>query len=92
MNETHWRDNLHIKPKLFFYQKLKNSYLPEKYVTQNLSLSLRSCIAQLRCLPLHVETGRFSTKSRDRRVRKICHSDNVKDQLYFLVCYEKYHD
>ena len=72
MNETQWKDNLHKKPKLIFYQKLKNSYSSEKYVIQNLILSLRSSFAQLRfgVLPLHVETGRFSTKSRDQRVCK----------------------
>ena len=94
MNETQWKDNLHKKPKLIFYQKLKNSYSSEKYVTQNLSLSLRSSIAQLRfgVLPLHVETGRFSTKSRDQRVCKICHSDVVEDELHFLFFCEQYHD
>ena len=94
MNETQWKDNLHKKPKLIFYQKLKNSYSSEKYVTQNLSLSLRSSIAQLRfgVLPLHVETGRFSTKSRDQRVCKICHGDDVEDELHFLFFCEKYHD
>ena len=94
MNETQWKVNLHKKPKLIFYQKLKNSYSSEKYITQNLSLSLRSSIAQLRfgVLPLHVETGRFSTKSRDQRVCKICHSDDVEDELHFLFFCEKYQD
>ena len=89
-----FKENVHKKPKLIFYQKLKNSYFPEKYVTQNLSLSLRSCIAQLRfgVLSLHVETGRFSTKSRDQRVCKICYSDDVEDELHFLFFSEKYHD
>ena len=78
-NETNWRNNLHKKPKVISYKNLNKSYLAGKYVTQNLCLYLRSCIAQLRfgLLPLHVETGSFSTNSRHQQVCKICHSDNV---------------
>ena len=69
------------------YQKLKNSYLPERYVTQNLSPNLRSCIAQLRfgILPLHVETGRYVSQSREQRVCYLCDGKNVEDEIHFLL-------
>ena len=92
MHENSWRDDLHKKPKLTLYQKLKISYFPEKYVTQNLRPNLRSCIAQFRLgvLPLHVETGRFSGKPKDQRVCTMCNSYLVEDELHFLFVCEKY--
>ena len=94
INEVDWKNNLCKKPKLILYQKLKESYLPEKYVTQNLTFNLRSCIAQLRfgILPLHIETGRFSAKSRDQRVCNICKSNDVEDEVHFLFFCQKYND
>ena len=82
------------KPKLTLYEKLKISYSPEKYVTQNLSPNVRSCIAQFRLgvLPLHVETGRFSGKPKDQRVCKMCNSNVVEDELHFLFMCERYND
>ena len=60
--------------KVFSIEVIRHVHFPEKYVAQNLTFDLRSCIAQLRFgdLSVHVETGRFSTKSRDQRVCKIC--------------------
>ena len=94
LHEYNWRNELHKKPKLNLYQKVKKSYVPEKYVTQNLPPDLRSCIAQLRfgVLPLHIKTGRFSGKSRDQRVCNLCNSNKIEDELHFVFSCEKYND
>ena len=47
------------QPKLRTYVQIKDEYKCENYVSMNLSRSIRSYIAQIRCgaLPLHIETA-----------------------------------
>ena len=50
-----------MKPKLRTYKEIKNNFVVEPYVTNNVTKYHRSIYAQFRCgiLTLHIETGRY---------------------------------
>ena len=52
----------------------------------NLSRSLRSYIAQIRCgvLPLHIETGRYRNLHIEERLCKVCDSHAVESEFHFV--------
>ena len=58
----------------------------------NLSRSLRSYIAQIRCgvLPLHIETGRYRNLKVEERLCKVCDSQSVENELHFIFDCEAY--
>ena len=84
-----WKDNLVLYPKLRTYSTYKTRFCTDNYVTCFLSRSERSFIAQFRAgiLPLHVETGRFSSPITplDQRICHFCNSNEVEDERHFLL-------
>ena len=57
-----WKHEILMKPKLRTYKEIKNNFVVEPYVTNNVTKYHRSIYAQFRCgiLPLHIETGRYA--------------------------------
>ena len=92
-----WQDNVKSKPKLRTYQKFKDSFGAENYVTSFLPKRQRSLIAQLRLsiLPIRVETGRFVQEALENRICKLCNYNVVEDENHFLLncpCYKDIRD
>ena len=84
-----WKEQVFTKPKLCTYVNIKDTFVPEKYVTMNLSQQQRSILAQLRIgiLPLVIETGRFINVKREDRICTLCTDNCIEDEIHFtLVC------
>lgn len=82
-----WKEEILKQPKLRTYVQIKDQYTCENYVTMNMSRSLRSFIAQIRCgiLPLHIETGRFRNLKPEERLCPVCDGpNNVETEFHFL--------
>ena len=81
-----WLAAVRGKPKLRFYAQFKTTFQAEKFVQINLSSFERSVIAQIRygILKLHVETGRFNNTKLEDRLCRICHQNEIEDELHFL--------
>ena len=56
-----WKNEMLMKPKLRTYKEIKNNFVVEPYVTNNVTKYHRSIYAQFRCgiLPLHMLTLRI---------------------------------
>ena len=83
--ELAWRDKVQSKHKLELFSKVKNSYVPEAYLTCNLPKSKRSLLCQLRCrvLGLQLELGRYGNVPVEDRICKLCNL-SVETELHFL--------
>ena len=81
-----WNTDILKQPKLRTYIQIKNEYKCENYVSMNLSRSIRSYIAQIRCdvLPLHIETGRYRNLKVEERLCKVCDLKTVENELHFV--------
>ena len=81
-----WNSDIINQPKLRTYVQIKNEYKCENYVSMNLSRSIRSYIAQIRCgvLPLHIETGRYRNLKVEERLCKVCDLQTVENELHFV--------
>ena len=81
-----WNTDISNQPKLRTYIQIKDEYKCENYVAMNLSRSLRSYIAQIRCgvLPLHIETGRYCNLKVEERLCKVCDSQSVENEFHFI--------
>ena len=79
---------------LINYRKFKNELQPEKYLNLNISRDQRSAFAKLRCgvLPIEVETGRYRNTPLQQRTCKICDSNQVEDEVHFLINCPAYTD
>ena len=69
-----------------YFKTTKAEYKCENYVSMNLSRSIRSYIAQIRCgvLPLHIETGRYRNLKVEERLCKVCDLKTVENELHFV--------
>ena len=72
-----WNIDILNQPKLRTYVQIKDEYKCEHYVSMNLSRSLRSYIAQIRCGVLHIETERYRNLKVEERLCKVCDSHAV---------------
>ena len=83
--ELAWMDKVQSKHKLELFSKVKNSYVPEAYLTCNLPKSKRSLLCQLRCrvLGLQLELGRYGNVPVEDRICKLCNL-SVETELHFL--------
>ena len=93
LHSESWKQQLAAKPKLRTYVKFKDSVRTEVYVSSFLPRHQRALFAQFRCgvLPLEIETGRFSGTPPDRRICRLCDSNEPEDEQHFLcncVCFE----
>ena len=84
-------------PKLKTYVKVKDFTENGLMVRSNLPRSERSVLARWLCgiLPLEIEVGRFSGKDRkDRKDRfcRVCNTQEVEDEMHFLMKCEKLKD
>ena len=96
MYTTQWRNNInHINPesksggRLHIYRNIKNTLATERYILIANSVGGRRVMAGLRmgCLPLAVETGRYSNIPYEERVCRLCDRGDVEDQSHFLcIC------
>ena len=96
MYTTQWRNNInHINPesksggRLHIYRNIKNTLATERYILIANSVGGRRVMASLRmgCLPLAVETGRYSNIPYEERVCRLCDRGDVEDQSHFLcIC------
>ena len=78
--------NILKKPKLRTFQLIKDEPRTEKYVTENLTLSERSFLSQLRfdILPFHIETGRFVNTSLNERICNSCNLNLLEDEFHLI--------
>ena len=82
-----WNERRYQKPKLRYYNMHKPSLDPEDYLFMNIPKYHRSIFAQFRAgiLPLNIEVGRFRNLSLDERVCPVCSSNEVEDEIHFLL-------
>ena len=73
--------------KLDFYYQFKRNFVFEKYL-DNIPRNIRIPITRIRlsCHPFPVETGRYASPKIQRKDRlcKICHLQNIGDELHYL--------
>ncbi len=81
------KSNLQIIPKLRIYITFKDNYCTETYVKECLPRTERSLIAQIRfgILPFHIETECFRSLNHEERTCKICNSQEIEDEFYFII-------
>ena len=75
--------------RLNIYRHIKNTLATERYILNTKSVGERRVMAGLRmgCLPLAVETGRYSGTPYQERVCRLCDRGDVEDQSHFLcIC------
>ena len=80
-----WSEIAPLKPKLRTYCMFKDSINTENYLLKNMSRHKRSIFSQFRIgiLPLEIESGRYTRKSLDERICKLCKTD-IEDEIHFL--------
>ena len=86
MNKLAWTEGVKKKRKLTYFSNLNGNMEASPHLGCFLSKAKRSLISQipLGCLPLEVETARFTNTVRHERICKICNSNQVEDELHFL--------
>ena len=91
---SNWSNNVATVPKLRSYITFKSEFKTENYLLINLSRKERNLMAQLRCgiLPLRIETGRYTRKSPDQRLCKLCDDAAIEDEKRFVLNCSFYHD
>ena len=84
---NHIRDNSESGGRLNIYRNIKSDLVTESYVANEWSVSMRRVLAGLRasCLPLGVETGRYTGIPYYQRTCRLCHLGEVEDQHPFLI-------
>ena len=87
ISDLEWQDNLGLKPKLRTYTKFKSHMETENYLTLNINQYERSIFAKLRSgtLPLFIEKGRYQKKTLENRSCPVCKTNNIEDELHFIV-------
>ena len=92
--EEQWHENINCistqsgsEGRLKLYRKIKTNPTVENYVSHTRSLGERRVMAGLRmgCLPLAVETGRYTNTPFGERLCRLCDGREVKDQVHFLI-------
>ncbi len=73
--------------KLRTYRTFKNTFETEMYLNKPMAFEFRKCFSMLRCgtAPLRIETGRYERLPVDQRVCEVGDSDNVEDEMHFLI-------
>ena len=86
-SDLEWQDSLGWKSKLRPYTKCKLHMECENYLTLNISKYERSMLAKLRSgtLPLYIEKGRYEGKKLERRTCPICKTNEVEDEIHFVI-------
>ena len=84
---NHVRENSESGGRLNIYRKIKNELTTESYVANEWSVGVRRVLAGLRagCLPLAVETGRYTGTPYCQRTCRLCDYGEVEDQHHFLI-------
>ena len=84
---NHIRDNSESGGRLNIYRNIKSDLVTESYVANEWSVSVRRVLAGLRagCLPLGVETGRYTGIPYYQRTCRLCDLGEVEDQHHFLI-------
>ena len=84
---SHIRDNSESGGRLNTYRNIKSDLVTESYVANERSVSVRRVLAGLwaGCLPLGVETGRYTGIPYYQRTCCLCDLGEVEDQHHFLI-------
>ena len=84
--QIEWKTQLENKQKLRFYKLFKTLPDPELYITTNLNCMERSLLSQLRLgiLPIAIETGRYKSVPKHRRICEFCNIDKVENEIHVL--------
>ena len=79
--------------KLRTYNKFKQVFEVEPYVTEVMSRGRRSALAKFRCgvAPIRLETGRYENLPVDQRLCPFC-VHTVEDEFHVVLCCPKYED
>ena len=80
--------------RLNLYRALKVTPQTERYVVNTRTVGGRRVMAGLRmgCLPLAVETGRYSHIPYQERVCRLCNRGEVEDQAHFIAICPRFND
>ncbi len=73
--------------KLRTYRTFKNTFETEMYFNKPMAFNFRKCFSMLRCgtAPLRIETDSYERLPVEQRVCEVCDSDNVEDEMHFLI-------
>ena len=84
--QIEWKTQLDNKPKLRFYKLLKHCLTQNYTLPPNLNCKERSLVSQLRLgiLPIAVETGRYKSVPKHRRICELCNIDQVENEIHVL--------
>ena len=84
--QIEWKTQLENKQKLRFYKLFKTLPDPELYITTNLNCMEHSLLSQLRLgiLPIAIETGRYKSVPKHRRICEFCNIDKVENEIHVL--------
>ena len=83
----HIRDNSESGGRLNIYRNINSDLVTKSYVANERSVGVRRVLAGLRagCLPLGVETGRYTGFPYYQRSCCLCDLGKVEDQHHFLI-------
>ena len=84
---NHIRDNSESGGRLNIYRSIKSDLVTESYVANERSVGVRRVLAGLRagCLPLGIETGRYTGIPYYQQTCRLCDLGEVEDQHHFLI-------
>ncbi len=92
-----WEYNLNRKVrngsnKLRTYRTFKNTFETKMHLNKPMAFKFRKLFSMLRCgtAPLRIETGRYEWLPVEQRVCEVCDSDNVEDEMHFLISWNAF--
>jgi len=87
-----WKEEIAKKPKLHYYQRIKEELEMENYLLEEKNAYHRKLFTLFRvgAYPLRIETGRWSQEEKEYRFCLKCMNGEVEDEPHFLFKCEAY--
>ena len=91
---SHDRINDKILGRLNIHRNIKGDLATESYVANERSVDVRRVLVRLQagCLPLGMETGRYTSTPCCQRTCRLCDFGEVDDQHHFLMVCSTFED
>ena len=88
----YWQHTMQNSTKLGFFNTFKNDYAPSSYLGLTNKLSERKELLKLRIgnHKLRIENGRYYQIPKVNRLCRICASNQIEDESYFLIYRNNY--
>ncbi|KAK6178526.1 hypothetical protein SNE40_013301 [Patella caerulea] len=77
-----------------FYQHFISNFTLQYYLAKSIPYRYANCISKIRLSAhnLFIETGRYNSVAKNKRLCKFCDNDDVEDEYHFVLICKKYKD